>query len=342
MYPGGDCVRSNIQSRRSSRTSARAEAQRDASLGRHAGQPSDIPWQGWRQVIRRTYLEIISDRISLVAAGCAFYATLALFPAITMLISVYGLIFDPKTVEPQLLVIQELLPPAAFSLISDRVHSLVSQGKATLGFSVMVSTAVALWSSATGTKSMLSALNMAYEEQERRSFLRFQVMGLTMTLCGILGAILALIILVFLPVAIEFVGLDAYSRILVRMASFGLLIAFVMTSLSLLYHFGPSRQSARWRWITPGSSVATMLWLAASVLFSLYVGHIASYDASYGPIGAVVGVMMWFWVSAYSVLLGAELNAELELQTFEDTTTGPPKPVGTRGAFVADHVADDE
>jgi membrane protein len=334
-------MRSNTHSRRSSRASTRGEAQRDAVLGRHATQPSDIPWKGWRQVIHRTYLEIASDRISLVAAGCAFYATLALFPAITMLISIYGLVFDPRTVEPQLQVIKELLPPAAFSLIAERVHSLVSQGKATLGFSVLVSTMIALWSSSTGTKSMLSALNMAYEERERRGFLRFQAMGLTMTLCGILGAIVALVILVFLPVAIEFVGLDAYSKALLRVASLGLLIAFVMTSLSLLYYFGPSRTSAQWRWITPGSSIATLLWLTASVLFSLYVGHISSYDTSYGPIGAVVGVMMWFWVSAYAVLLGAELNAELELQTSEDTTTGPPKAFGERGAFVADHVAED-
>ena len=188
---------------------------------------------------------------------------------------------------------------------------------------------------------MLSALNMAYEERESRSFLRFQATGLIMTVCGILGAVLALIILVFLPVGIEFVGLDAYSKAVVRVASVGMLIVFVVTSLSLLYHFGPSRRSAKWHWVTPGSFIATVLWFIASILFSLYVGHIASYDASYGPLGAIAGVMMWFWVSAYAVLLGAELNAELELQTSEDTTTGPPKPVGQRGAFVADHVAED-
>jgi membrane protein len=334
-------MRTNTPSRRSSLTSASAEAQRDAALGRCATQPSDIPWRGWLQVMRRTYLEIISDRISLVAAGCAFYATLALFPAITMLISVYGLVFDPTTVEPQLQVVRELLPPAAFTLIADRVHTLVSQEKATLGFSLLISTAIALWSSSTGTKAMLSALNMAYEEQERRSFLRFQATGLIMTLCGILGAILALVILVFLPVAIEFFGLDAYAKAVVRTASFAMLIVFVIASLSLLYYFGPSRRSAKWHWVTPGSLIATLLWLVASILFSLYVGHIASYDTSYGPLGAIAGVMMWFWVSAYAVLLGAELNAELELQTSEDTTTGPPKPAGQRGAFVADHVSED-
>jgi membrane protein len=334
-------VHSKAHGRRSPPTAARGDAELDVPLGRRATHPSHIPWRGWRQVIRRTYREIISDRVSLIAAGCAFYATLALFPAITMLISVYGLIFDPLTVEPQLQVIREFLPPAAFSLIADRIHTLVSQGNATLGVSLLVSTAIALWSASTGTKSLLSALNMAYEEQESRSFLGFQAVGLIMTLGGILGASIALALLVFLPVAIDFVGLDTYTKALVHSVSLTLLITFVLTSLSLLYYFGPSRRSAKWHWITPGSSIATVLWLCASILLSLYVGHIASYDTSYGPIGAVVGVMMWFWVSAYAVLLGAELNAELELQTLEDTTTGPPKPLGERGAFVADHVAED-
>ena len=327
-------------SRGSVLASGRIKAEHEAALGRHATRPGDIPWRGWRQVIRRTYLEIISDRISLVAAGCAFYATLALFPAINMMISLYGLIFDPASVEPQLEVVRELMPPAAFAIIAERVHTLVSHGKATLGASLLVSTAIALWSSATGTKSMLSALNMAYEEIERRSFLQFQAIGLIMTLCGIMGAILALALLVFLPIAIEYVGLSTHAKALLRFVSLGLLILLVNMSLSLLYHFGPSRRAAKWRWVTPGSFVATLLWLAASVAFSLYVERIASYDATYGSVGAVVAVMMWFWVSAYAFLLGAELNAELELQTAEDTTTGAPKPIGQRGAFVADHVAE--
>lgn len=334
-------MRVRMQSRRALATTAEMQERHDNAVGRHASRPAAIPWRGWRQVIRRTYLEMISDRISLVAAGCAFYATLALFPAITMLISLYGMVFDPVTVEPQLNVLRGLLPSTAFSLIAERVHTLVSHGKATLGLSLLISTTIALWSSSTGTKSLLSALNMAYEEREGRSFLQFQATGLLMTLCGILAAALALAILVFLPVAIEFVGLETYATVLLRVASLLLLVAFVGSSISLLYHFGPSRRSAKWNWVTPGSSVATLLWLVASILFSLYVGHIASYDTSYGPIGAVVGVMMWFWVSAYAVLLGAELNAELELQTAEDTTAGTPKPLGERGAFVADHVARD-
>ena len=308
-------------------------------LGRLARHPAAIPLRGWRQVLLRTWREISSDRISLVAAGCAFWSTLALFPAISMLISLYGLAFDPATVEPQLQILHGLLPPAAFALIAERVHTLVSHGRGALGLSLLVSSALALWSAATGTKSMLSALNLAYEEQERRSFLRFQAIGLLMTLGTIVGGILALALLVFLPVVIGFLGLAAHTQGLLQLGSFAVVVVFVALSLSVLYRWGPSRETARWHWITPGSALATVLWLAASALFSFYVGHLASYDATYGPLGAVAGVMMWFWVSAYAVLLGAELNAELELQTAEDTTTGEPKPMGTRGAYVADNVA---
>lgn len=309
--------------------------------GRTARRPGMIPWHGWRQVLLRTYREIVSDRISLVAAGCAFWATLALFPAISMLVSLYGLVFDPQTVEPQLAQLQDLLPPAAYALIADRVHVLVSHGKTTLGVSLLVSTLVALWSASTGTKSLLSALNLAYEEREQRGILAFQVTGMALTLCAILAAILGLAILVGLPAVVEFLGLSDYAGLLLRAGGVAMLLGFVLVSLSLLYRYGPSRQAARWRWVTPGSLVATALWLAASALFSFYVGNLASYDATYGPLGAVAGVMMWFWVSVYVVLAGAELNAELELQTAEDTTTGEPAPMGERGAFVADHVAED-
>ncbi len=309
------------------------------ALGRLANSPLDIPWQGWKRVLRRTWREIISDRVSLVAAGCAFYGTLALFPAISMLISIYGLVFDPATVEPQLATLQDLLPPSAFQLISERVHMLVSKPQGALTTQLLVSTGVALWSSATGTKSIISALNLAYEERERRSFLRFQLIAFVMTLMALTGAVLGLGFMVALPPALQMLGYEENSAALVRVAGLLLLVSFVMGSLSLLYRFGPCREAAQWQWITPGSMVATVLWLIASALFSFYVGHLASYDATYGPLGAVAGVMMWFFVTVYVVLLGAELNAELELQTARDSTGGPPKPSGRRGAYVADHVA---
>jgi membrane protein len=317
-------------------------------LGRDASQPAHIPWSGWKKVLKRTFSEIISDRIGLAAAGCAFYATLALFPAISTLVSLYGLAFDPSTVEPQLRVLHNLLPRPAFLLISDRVHVLVSQPRGTLTMGLIIGTLVTLWSASAGTKSMLAALNIAYEETESRSFVRFQATALFMTLCGILGAALAVALLVFLPAVLDFIprhfgfeAVEAGTQTIIRIGSPLVMLLFVGGAFSLLYRFGPSRRSPGWHWVTPGSLVATLLWLLASIGFSYYVGHVASYDATYGPLGAVVGIMMWFFVTAYVVLLGAELNAELELQTAVDSTAGTPRPIGRRGAYVADHVAED-
>ena len=311
-----------------------------AALGRLATAPARIPWRGWKQVLRRTFAEMISDRISLAAAGCAFWATLALFPALSTLISVYGLAFDPATVEPQLQVLARLLPPAAFSLIGARVHQLVSQPPGALTFSLVLSFLIALYSATTGTKSILSALNIAYEEKETRGLLRYQLTAMGMTLCAVVAAVVGITVLVVLPIGLRVLELPGNQKVLAQLASLGVLLVFVVLALSLLYRFGPSRQRAAWKWVTPGSLVATLLWLVASTAFSYYVGNYASYDATYGPLGAVAGVMMWFWVTVYAVLLGAELNSELELQTAHDSTDGPPKPMGDRGAYVADHVAE--
>jgi membrane protein len=310
------------------------------ALGRQAMRPHQIPWAGWKRVLHRTLNEIVTDRVSLVAAGCAFYATLALFPTITMVISIYGLVFDPTTVEPQLAALHDLLPPSAFRLIADRVHVLVSKPPSTLTFSLVLSVVIALWSSATGTKSILGALNLAYEEREKRGFLRFQLTAFAMTLGGMIAVAVGIALLVLLPAAESFIGISEGAKLLARLASYTMLVCFVLLALSMLYRFGPSRRSPNWHWVTPGALLATVLWLAASALFSYYVGHLASYDATYGPLGAVVGVMMWFYVSAFVVLVGAELNAELELQTVRDSTGAPEKIIGRRGAYVADHVAE--
>ena len=317
-------------------------------LGRGARQPLHIPWAGWKRVIRRTVSEMISDRIGLAAAGCAFYATLALFPAISTLVSLYGLAFDPNTVEPQLRVLRDLLPRPAFQLISERVHTLVTQPRGTLTIGLIIGLLITLWSASAATKSMIAALNIAYEEQETRSLLRYHATALSMTLCGITGAALAVALLVFLPAVLDFIpshfGFRAVEEGTQRLIQLGgpvVMLLFVGGAFSLLYRFGPSRRGAGWQWVTPGSLLATVLWLLASVAFSFYVGHFASYDATYGPLGAVVGIMMWFFVTAYVVLLGAELNAELELQTAMDSTAGQPCPIGHRGAYVADHVAED-
>lgn len=264
--------------------------------------------------MRDVFLAGVSDRVSLTAAGCAFYATLALFPAISTLISIYGLAFNLSNIEPQLRALQQLLPPAAFELIAERVHLLVMQPRSGLSFGLAISTLISFWSAATGTKSVIAALNLAYGTIEHRGFIRFQLIGLGLTLAAILGAVLGITVLVFLPALLNVLGVARFSAAiaLLHWASLAMLVGFAAEAIALFYRFGPSRRPPPTRRIAPGTLLATALWLAASGLLELYIEHIGRFGATYGPIGAVVGIMLWFFVSVYAVLLGAELNAQLE------------------------------
>jgi len=256
--------------------------------------------------------EAIRDQVALAAAGCGFYATLSLFPAISVLISVYGLVFNVQAVEQQLEVVRRLLPPPAFAMIDDRVHQLVSQPNDTLSISLIVGLVIAFWSAAAGTKSVLSALNVAYDTSEARGILGFQLTALAMTLCAVAAAALAIAVLVFLPTVIWFIGLSEYSATLINGISMALLIVLVGGTIALLYRYGPSRSPPPEQRIFPGALLATVLWLIASTGLSYYVSHIARLGVTYGPLGAVVAIMLWFYLTAYAVLLGAEVNAQLE------------------------------
>jgi membrane protein len=266
----------------------------------------------WGSVAAGTFRASTTDRVSLAAAGCAFYATLALFPAISMLISVYGMVLDPVTAEQQLGVLSGLLPAPAYGLIEDRIHQLISQPAHTLSASLLISFLLTFWSSSTGSKSVLSAVNVAYDVTEQRPFLRFQLIGLSMTLVAVLCAIMAIAVLLLLQPAIDFLGLSQHGGSLIQVAGMTMLIGFFFVAIVLLYRFGPSRTPPPRPRIKPGAALATVLWLIASELLSLYIARIGTFGATYGSLGAVVGVMMWFYISAYAVLLGAELNARLE------------------------------
>jgi len=255
---------------------------------------------------------VASQRVSLVAAGCAFYATLALFPTITMLISLYGLVFNPDTVQPQLHYLQHFMPPAAFQLISDRIQSLVAAPARSLGAGFVISLVISLWSSSTGTKSILNALTLAYNETEDRGMIKFQLVALGMTLVAVVGAVLAIAILVAIPLAIAFLGLSGYAQLLAALIGFAAMITFVLISLGLLYRFGPA--GGGHIFYAPGAGLATIIWLAGSWAFGWYVGHFAAYSAMYGPLATLIGLMMWFYLTAYIVLLGAELNAALDAE----------------------------
>lgn len=267
---------------------------------------------GWRVILRDTLRASLSDRVFLAAAGCAFFATLALFPAMSVLISVYGLMFSLRGVEYQVQWLHDLLPPGAYWLIADRLHHLVVRPPLRLGLGLLVSLLLTFWSAAVGMRSMLAALTIAYGGQERRGFLRFQAVSLAMTVAALLAAVLAIAVLVGMPALFRFVRPWDLRMRVVHLASLVLLLGCAVLSLALLYRFGPARPRPPRHWLTPGSGLALALWLVASVLLSFYIEHIAAFGATYGPLGAVAAVMLWFFFTAYAVLLGAELNAQLE------------------------------
>ena len=266
----------------------------------------------WRQVLRATARASVSDHMVLAAAGCAFFATLALFPAMSMLITIYGLVLNPSGIEAQMQWLRDLLPPMAYWLIAARLHHLVVQSHTRLGLGLGISAIFVLWTSCVGMRSMLAALTIAYGAQERRGFLRYLIASLVMTLIAIVGAALAIAVLVGMPAWFHFVTPWVFRMRVIHLASVGVLLLCAGLSVALLYRFGPARPRPPKHWITPGSLLSLLVWLIASTLLSFYIEHIAAFGVTYGPVGAVVAVMLWFFVTAYAVLLGAELNAALE------------------------------
>lgn len=273
----------------------------------------------WRDVLNNTLRACVSDRVALAAAGCAFFATLALFPAMSMLISLYGLLFNPRGVEHQVLWLHDMLPPSAYWLIADRLHHLVIQPRARLGIGLVVSLLLTFWSATIGMRSMLSALTMAYGGRPKRRFLRFLGVSLAMTLVAVLGSVLAIAVLVCMPAVFQFVYPWAWRLRVIHFASVVVLLGFAGLSVGLLYRFGPAPPRPRRPWITPGATLALALWLVASALLTFYIDHIATFGVTYGPLGAVAAVMLWFFVTSYAVLLGAELNAQLERRSSDRT-----------------------
>jgi membrane protein len=317
-----------------------AEAERKAETepdrGRAADSPTEVPAKGWKDILWRTYEDANKDRILAVAAGVTYFGILALFPAITALVSMYGLFADAITINDHLATLSGIMPAGATEIIGEQVKRIASQGGGTLGFAFFFGLALALWSANAGMKAMFDALNVAYDEEEKRGFFSLNLRSLTFTLGAIVFILLAVGAIVVIPVVLNFVGLGAVAEWLLWLARWPALLAGVVLGLAVLYRYGPSRDKAEWKWLTPGSVVAAVLWLIASMLFSWYVANFGSYNETYGSLGAAIGFMTWMWLSTTIVLLGAELNAEIEHQTAKDTTAGPDRPLGRRGAEVAD------
>ncbi len=306
--------------------------------GRGAQTPSELPASGWKDILWRTWQGFQEDRILLVAAGVTFYALLALVPALASFLSLYGLFFDPQRVTAQIDSLSGLVPSGALDILRDQATRITSQGKGTLSLTFLSTLAFSLWSANAGVKSIFDALNVAYDEEEKRSFLQLNLQSLAVTLGAIVFLIVALAALAVVPVVLNTVGLGPAASLLIWLGRWPVLILAVLAALAVLYRFGPSREKPQWRWVTWGSAVATAGWLIFSILFSWYVANFGNYNATYGSLGAVIGFMTWLWLSATIVLIGAELNAEMEHQTASDTTEGDEKPMGARGARMADTV----
>ena len=307
--------------------------------GRDAATPSEIPARGWWAILKRTAAMFNENELMSEAAGVTFYALLSLVPAITALVSLFGLVADPKTIGNQLDALSGVIPSGGMEILSEQVHRLVASPSSGLGIGLVVGLATALWSSNAATKAMFSSLNDVYGEEETRSFLRLTGVTLAFTIGGILTMILGLGLVVVLPVIFKAMGLDTTFSTVVTYARVPVMLALIIVALALMFRYGPSRQPPRWRWVTWGGVFGAVAWVAVSVGFSWYVAHFGSYNKTYGSLGAIVGFMTWIWISTTVLLLGAQLNAEMEVQTRRDTTTGAPQPLGRRGADAADTVA---
>jgi membrane protein len=315
---------------------APAAAASEPGRGREAATPTQIPAKGWKDILWRTYEEFGQDRLMSVAAGVTYYALLALFPALAAMVSVYGLFADPATIQDHLTALSGVLPSSALDIIREQVVRIASASEGTLGLSFIIGLGVSLWSANAGMKAIFDALNIVYDEEEKRGFVKLNLESLTFTLAAVGFILLALTGIVILPIVLDFVGLGSGLEWLLTLARWPVLLAVVIGGLAVLYRYGPSRDKAEWKWVTPGGIVAALLWLVVSMLFSWYVANFGSYNETYGSLGAVIGFMTWIWISSIVVLLGAELNAEMEHQTAKDTTQGPEKPMGARGATMAD------
>jgi membrane protein len=312
---------------------------RSAERGRRAERPSQIPRPGWRDILLRTWNEISDDHVSLIAAGVGFYGLLALFPAIAALISIWGLLFDPQQIEQQIETMSGFLPADAATIVRDQARTIAA-GSGGLSVAAAGGILLALYSAAKGMKALMEGLNIIYDEQEERGFIKLNLVALGLTLMMILAMLAALGAIIIVPILLGAVGLGPVAETLVSLLRWPLLFAVALIILAIIYRYGPSRAQPRWRWVSWGAAVATVFWLLGSIAFSIYVQNFGSYNETYGSIGAVIILLMWFWLSAFSVLLGAELNAEMEHQTERDSTSGDPRPRGRRDAYVADHVGE--
>ncbi len=310
--------------------------------GHLAETPIQIPKRGWWDIARRVFVRLGDDNITILAAGVSFYAMLAIFPALGAIVTLYALVADPSEVEAHFNSISGIMPADVSHIISRQLVALSSRANNALGFQVIFGLVLAIWSAHRGVDAIVRAITVAYRERETRGFLMMNALTYLLTLGAVLMIVSAMIVIVAVPTALSFLPTSELTDQLTRGISWLVFLALIIIALGLLYRFAPPRTPASWRWLSPGAVMATALWLSGSLAFSFYVTSFANYSKTYGTLGAIIVLLMWFFLSALAVILGATMNAEMELQTKKDTTARKhPRPIGERGAFVADRVADE-
>ena len=310
-----------------------------SGAGSGASTPAQIPPRGWWSVLKRTAIGFNDDRLMTEAAGVTFYSLLALFPALATMVSLFGLVADPAAVNDQLRQLTGVIPSGGLDLISDEVKSLTANGQQALGLGVLIGVLTSLWTANQGMKALFDALNVVYHEKEKRGYVRRTLVSLSFTLGGIVFVLVTIAAVIVVPIVLNFFGFGSWTANVIAAARWPGLMVLMALLLAFVYRYGPSRERAKWHWVSWGSAFSAITWLLASGAFSYYVANFGSYNKTYGSLGAAIGFMTWIWISAIIVLLGGELNSELELQTGQDTTTGPERPMGQRGAAMADHMA---
>jgi membrane protein len=304
--------------------------------GRSADRPSEMSPRGWKDILLRTYKSISSDRVFSLSAGVTYYILLSLFPALTALVSIFGLFGDTAVIKQQVDSLALIIPGGGLDIIHQQLDRLTAQDNSALGFAFILGLLTSLWSANASVKAMFDALNVVYGERERRSFIRLNALSLLFTAGLLIFTIIAISAIVILPTVLNVLFLGYSMEWAITLLRWPALFVIVVLGLSVIYRSGPDRADAKWRWVSWGSVIAALLWMLVSMGFSWYVANFGSYNETYGSLGAVIGFMVWTWLSVSVVLLGGELNAEMEHQTARDTTTGAPLPMGLRGAEMAD------
>jgi membrane protein len=306
--------------------------------GIHAEKPTEIPWRGWKQILKRAWAENKADNMPIIAGGVAFFGFLSLFPALIALLSLYGLVATPETVAQQVDDLSAQLPESAAQIIEDQLNAIVANSGSALTFGLIVSILAALWSASGGVGNLVTAVNLAYDEVETRNFVKLKLMSLGLVLGSIVFVMITFGLVAVVPAVLDALPLGVVGTILAQVVRWVLLLAVFAGALAVLYRVAPDRDAPRFSWVSLGAVVVTVVWALVSVGFSLYVDNFGSYDKTYGAIAGVIVLMLWLYLTCYLVLLGAEINAEAEHQTAHDTTEGEPRPMGDRDAKMADEL----